>query len=124
MRRILLIGMLLVGSLLPASTAHAAPNGVVVTFDCDNGQSYDVNFGAPRNNSSEAFIVGTNDVLVVKTFEVTLEGEVLASWNRGDNGFEGSRPARASAGAKKSGGADSGFEEFPSAMDGDDDLPF
>jgi hypothetical protein len=89
MRRILLIGMLLVGSLLPASTAHAAPNGVVVTFDCDNGQSYDVNFGAPRNNSSEAFIVGTNDVLVVKTFEVTLEGEVLASWNRGDNGFEG-----------------------------------
>lgn len=89
MRRILLMGMLLVGSLLPASTAHAAPNGFVVTFDCDNGQSYDVNFGAPRNNSSEAFIVGTNDVLVVKTFEFTLDGEVLNSWNRGGNGFEG-----------------------------------
>jgi hypothetical protein len=88
MRRILLMG-LLVGSLLPATTAHAAPNGFVLTFDCDNGHSYDVNFGAPPNNSSEAFIVGTNDVLVVKTLEVTLEGEVIGSWNRGANGFEG-----------------------------------
>jgi hypothetical protein len=89
MRRILLIGMLLAGSLLPAITAHAAPNGFVVTFDCDNGQSYDVNFGAPPNNGSAAFIVATNDVLVAKTFEITLEGEVLFSWNRGGNGFEG-----------------------------------
>jgi hypothetical protein len=88
MRRILLMG-LLAGSLLPATTAHAAPNGFVLTFDCDNGQSYDVNFGAPPNNSSEAFIVGTNDVLVVKTLEVAIEGEVIGFWNRGANGFEG-----------------------------------
>lgn len=49
---------------------------------------------------------------------------MLGGGRGGDNGFEGSRPARASVGAKKSGGADSGFEEFPAAMDGDDDLPF
>ena len=49
---------------------------------------------------------------------------MLGGGRGGDNGFEGSRPARASAAAKKSGGADAGFEEFPSAKDGDDDLPF
>ncbi len=42
----------------------------------------------------------------------------------GDGGFESSaRPAKAAAGAKAGTNAE-GFEEFPSAMDGDDDLPF
>lgn len=36
----------------------------------------------------------------------------------------GSRPARATAGAKSAAATNDGFEEFPAAMDGDDDLPF
>ncbi|MFN0100133.1 MAG: single-stranded DNA-binding protein [Gemmatimonadaceae bacterium] len=49
---------------------------------------------------------------------------LLGGGRGGDGGFEGgARPARAAAGAKASGGND-GFEEFPAAMDGDDDLPF
>lgn len=49
---------------------------------------------------------------------------LLGGGRGGDGGFDGgSRPARATAGAKAGANAE-GFEEFPAAMDGDDDLPF
>jgi len=49
---------------------------------------------------------------------------LLGGGKGGDGGFDGgARPARAAAGAKAAAGGD-GFEEFPAAMDGDDDLPF
>ncbi|MFM8302011.1 MAG: single-stranded DNA-binding protein [Gemmatimonadota bacterium] len=53
--------------------------------------------------------------------EINVREIVLLGGGRGGDG-EG-RPMRAGAGAK-SGGASDGFEEFPAAMDGDDDLPF
>ena len=53
--------------------------------------------------------------------EINVREIVLLGGGRGGDG-EG-RPMRATAGAK-SGGASDGFEEFPAAMDGDDDLPF
>ena len=53
--------------------------------------------------------------------EINVREIVLLGGGRGGEG-EG-RPARAAAGAK-AGGASDGFEEFPAAMDGDDDLPF
>ncbi|MFM8603387.1 MAG: single-stranded DNA-binding protein [Gemmatimonadota bacterium] len=53
--------------------------------------------------------------------EINVREVVLLGGGRGGDG-EG-RPMRAGAGAK-SGGASDGFEEFPAAMDGDDDLPF
>ena len=53
--------------------------------------------------------------------EINVREIVLLGGGRGGEG-EG-RPMRAGAGAK-SGGASDGFEEFPAAMDGDDDLPF
>lgn len=57
--------------------------------------------------------------------EINVREIILLGGGRGgDAGFEGgSRPARATAGAKAPAGAE-GFEEFPAAMDGDDDLPF
>ena len=56
--------------------------------------------------------------------EINVREVILLSGGRGGEGFDGSsRPARAAAGAK-AGGNSEGFEEFPSAMDGDDDLPF
>jgi len=53
--------------------------------------------------------------------EINVREIVLLGGGRGGDG-EG-RPMRAGAGAK-SGSASDGFEEFPAAMDGDDDLPF
>ncbi len=57
--------------------------------------------------------------------EINVREIILLGGGRGGEGGaeSGSRPARATAGAKTSGGSD-GFEEFPAAMDGDDDLPF
>lgn len=48
---------------------------------------------------------------------------LLGGGRGGDSGFEGGSRAKATAGAKSGANAE-GFEEFPSAMDGDDDLPF
>lgn len=49
---------------------------------------------------------------------------LLGGGKGGEGGFDGgARPARAASPAKASAGGD-GFEEFPAAMDGDDDLPF
>lgn len=49
---------------------------------------------------------------------------LLGGGKGGEGGVDaGSRPARAASPAKASAGGD-GFEEFPAAMDGDDDLPF
>ena len=59
--------------------------------------------------------------------EINVREIILIGGRGGDGGFDGgSRPARATAGSKAAaaaGGGD-GFEEFPAAMDGDDDLPF
>lgn len=45
---------------------------------------------------------------------------LLGGGKGGEGGFESSRPAKAASGKA----ADSGFSDFPEAMDGDDDLPF
>lgn len=56
--------------------------------------------------------------------EINVREILLLGGRGGDGGSEGgARPARATTGGRASGGSD-GFEEFPSAMDGDDDLPF
>ena len=57
--------------------------------------------------------------------EINVREIILLGGGRGgDAGFEGgSRPARATSGAKAPARSE-GFEEFPAAMDGDDDLPF
>ncbi len=56
--------------------------------------------------------------------EINVREIILLGGRGGDGGGydSGSRPARATAGAKASNSE--GFEEFPAAMDGDDDLPF
>jgi len=55
--------------------------------------------------------------------EINVREILLLGGGRGGDSDSGARPAKAAAGAKASGG-DSGFSEFPEAMDGDDDLPF
>jgi single-strand DNA-binding protein len=57
--------------------------------------------------------------------EINVREIILLGGGRGGEGGSesGSRPARATASAKTAGGS-GGFEEFPAAMDGDDDLPF
>lgn len=75
---------------LIAGMASGAPSGGnLVTADCDDGVSRDLNFGTATNNSSTAFI-GTNTVLVVKHFEILDGGELVYSFDRGINGFDAS----------------------------------
>jgi single-strand DNA-binding protein len=55
--------------------------------------------------------------------EINVREILLLGGGRGGDSEGSSRPAKAAAGAKSSGN-DSGFSEFPEAMEGDDDLPF
>ena len=57
--------------------------------------------------------------------EINVRELILLGGGRGAEGGApaSARPARAASGAKAS-GANDGFEEFPAAMEGDDDLPF
>jgi single-strand DNA-binding protein len=55
--------------------------------------------------------------------EINVREILLLGGGKGGDFDGGSRPAKAAAGAKSSGG-DAGFSEFPEAMEGDDDLPF
>ena len=57
--------------------------------------------------------------------EINVREIILLGGGRGGDSEGSSRPARAAAGAKAGAASNAeGFEEFPSAMDGDDDLPF
>jgi single-strand DNA-binding protein len=59
--------------------------------------------------------------------EINVREIILLGGRGGSEGGSydaGSRPARATAAAKSSAASAEGFEEFPAAMDGDDDLPF
>lgn len=63
----------------------------------------------------------TRYVTEINVKEILLLG---GGGGRGDGGFDGgARPARAAGGGKPAASSE-GFEEFPAAMDGDDDLPF
>ncbi len=57
--------------------------------------------------------------------EINVREILLLGGGKGGEGGEGGgvRPARTATSAKAAGSGD-GFEEFPAAMDGDDDLPF
>ena len=88
MRRGLAIGLLagaLVG-LMPVAVA-AAPAGGVATVGCDNGDTFDINFGAGPNQGSAGFVVGINSIFVAKQFEIRVGGEVVFGWDRGIKGF-------------------------------------
>ena len=88
MRRLAFVGLLSIAltGLLPGLVAAAPSGGIVVTVTCDDGSSFDVNFGALPNQSSTAF-TGTNTVFVAKHFELLVDGEVVLSWDRGIKGF-------------------------------------
>lgn len=63
----------------------------------------------------------TRYVTEINVKEILLLG---GGGGRGEGGFDGgARPARPAGGSKPAASSE-GFEEFPAAMDGDDDLPF
>ena len=89
MRRLAFVGLLSIAlsGLLPGLVA-AAPSGSVVAVTCDDGSSFDVNFGTPKNQSSTAF-TGKNTVFVAKHFELLVDGQIVFAWDRGIDGFSG-----------------------------------
>ncbi len=90
MRRLAFVGLLSIAlsGLLPGLVAAAPSGGIAETVTCDDGSSFDVNFGALPNQSSTAF-TGTNTVFVAKHFEILVDGEVIFAWDRGIEGFSG-----------------------------------
>jgi hypothetical protein len=90
MRRLAFVGLLSIAlsGLLPGLVAAAPSGGIVETVMCDDGSSFDVNFGALPNQSSTGF-TGKNTVFVAKHFEILVDGEVVYGWDRGIDGFSG-----------------------------------
>jgi hypothetical protein len=82
------LSLWLAAALSPAMASAAPPPSYVVTFDCSDGQTYDINFGAPPNAGSVGFVMGTTNVFVGKSFTGYFEGEVAFSWVRGVGGFD------------------------------------
>jgi hypothetical protein len=90
MRRLAIAGVLSIAlaGALPGVAGAAPSNGSVLTFACDDGSSLDLNLGAPPNQSSTAFVVDDNRILVVKRLELVVDGEVVFGWDRGISGFD------------------------------------
>ena len=78
----------LAGTLAPVVVSAAPPPSYVLTFECSDGQAYDIDFGAPKNTGSVGFVVGTSQVLVGKSFTGYLDGEQAFAWVRGIHGFD------------------------------------
>jgi hypothetical protein len=92
MRRLIraLLVAVLAAAMSPVVASAAPPASFVVTFDCSDGNSFDINFGAPPNAGSTGFVVGDNSVLVAKSFTAAFDGSVIEeiSWVRGLQGFD------------------------------------
>jgi hypothetical protein len=76
----------MLAALVPAS-ASAAPKGYVASWACDDGHRYDLNFGAPPNQSSNLFVDGTNSMFVIRTLTIHDSGELVYQFDRGLSGF-------------------------------------
>jgi len=73
---------------LAAGTASAAPKGYVGPWSCD-GQTVNLNFGAPPNQSSNLFVDGTSTMFVIRSMTIVDAGELVYSFDRGLAGFAG-----------------------------------
>ena len=76
----------MIAALVPG-TAAAAPKGYVASWACDDGHSYDLNFGAPPNQSSNLFVDGANSMFVIRTLTIHDSGELVYQFDRGLGGF-------------------------------------
>lgn len=71
MRRFIPFTVLVVAAAVLVSTAAADPSRNIqspVTLNCDNGQTVVINPGTITNSSHQAFVIGSNSILVGNYF--------------------------------------------------------
>jgi hypothetical protein len=77
----------LAAALSPAVASAAPPISFVLALDCSDGQTYDINFGAPKNQGTALFVLGDNSILTTNYYHLEIDGEVVIDSTRGLQGL-------------------------------------
>lgn len=85
--RLGILGPVLAAALSPALASAAPPISFVLTLDGSNGQSYDINFGAPKNQGTALFVLDGNSILTTNYYHLEIDGEVVIDSVRGLQGL-------------------------------------
>jgi hypothetical protein len=85
--RLALASAALAIALSPAVASAAPPISFVLTLECSDGQSYDINFGAPKNQGTALFVLGGNGILTTNYYHLEINGEVVIDSVRGLQGL-------------------------------------
>lgn len=83
-----LAGATLAVALSPALVSAGPPLTLTMTLQCDDGNSYVINFGAPKNQGTALHGVGDNFILTSNYFLMTVGGQVFVDSTRGLKGVE------------------------------------
>ena len=73
-------------ALSPAAAIAGPPISFVLTLSCDDGQAYDINFGAPKNQGTALFVLGGNSILTTNYYYLEIDGDVAIDSVRGLQG--------------------------------------
>lgn len=73
---------------LPGLVSAGPPISFVMTMSCDDGKSYDINFGPPKNAGTALHVVDSNQILTSNYFLWTIDGQVIIDGPRGMQGLE------------------------------------
>ena len=83
-----MVGAALAVALSPAVVSAGPPLTFTMTLDCSDGNSYVINFGAPKNQGTALHGVGDNFILTSNYFLMTVGGQVFVDSTRGLQGVE------------------------------------
>lgn len=84
--RLGILGVMLAAAMSPAVASAGPPISFVLTLDCSDGQTYDINFGAPKNQGTALFIVDGNSILTTNYYHLEIDGAVVIDSVRGLQG--------------------------------------
>ena len=84
----------LAAAITPAVASAGPPISFVLTLECDDGSTFDINFGPPKNQGTALHLVGENGVLTSNYFKLVITDEfgddfVLIDSTRGLDGLDG-----------------------------------
>ena len=82
-----LAAAVMAAALSPAVVSAAPPISFVLTLDCSDGQTYDINFGAPKNQGTALFVLGGNSILTTNYYHLEIDNEVVIDSTRGLQGL-------------------------------------
>jgi len=73
----------------PAAVSAEPPISQILTLECSDGHSYDINFGAPKNQGTALHVQGSNAILTSNYFKLTIDGDTVIDSSRGMQGLAG-----------------------------------